>query len=82
MEAERVAHEKEEQQKTLRLKRIKDQFKEPTSQWELDKNEIHNLAAKEKAKEAAIVAKEKAKEAAIVTKDDDEVEETAKVPDT
>ena len=71
MEAERVAHEKEEQQRTLRLKRIKDQFKEPTSQWEKDKNEIQNLAAKDKAKEASTEAK-----------DDDEVEETAKVPDT
>jgi mannan polymerase II complex ANP1 subunit len=59
MEQERIAHEKEEKQRVARLKKIKDQFKEPTSQWEKDKSEIQNLAAKEKVREAAL-AKAKA----------------------
>lgn len=48
MEKERVAHEAEEKEKTERMKKIKDQFADPNSQWEKDKTDIQNEALKEK----------------------------------
>jgi len=51
MEQERIAHENEEQERVERMKKIKDQFADPNSQWEKDKTDIQNEAMKEKAKE-------------------------------
>ncbi len=58
MEQERLAREKEEKERTERMKKIKDQFADPNSQWEKDKTDIQNEALKEKK------AQEKAAEAA------------------
>lgn len=55
MEAERVEREKEEQERVKRLQKIKNQFNNPNSQWEKDKNEVHNLALKEKQEGAPVV---------------------------
>ncbi|KAI9679247.1 MAG: Mannan polymerase II complex anp1 subunit [Caeruleum heppii] len=51
MELERVAREQEEQQRIERTKKLKEQFNDAASQWEKDKNDVHNLAEKDKAKE-------------------------------
>jgi mannan polymerase II complex ANP1 subunit len=48
MEEERKAREKEEQDKADRMKKIKDQFADPNSQWEKDKTDIQNEALREK----------------------------------
>lgn len=58
MEQERLAHEKEENEKAERMKKLKDQFADPNSQWEKDKTDIQNQAVKEKEQKEAI---EKAK---------------------
>lgn len=56
MEQERLAHEKEEKERAERMKKIKDQFADPNSQWEKDKTDIQNEAMKEKAKEEKAAA--------------------------
>jgi mannan polymerase II complex ANP1 subunit len=60
MEEERKAQEAEELQRQERMQKIKDQFADPNSQWEKDKNDIQNEAMREKNEkermEAAIVA--------------------------
>jgi mannan polymerase II complex ANP1 subunit len=50
MEKERIAHEEEEKERAERMKKIKEQFTDPNSQWEKDKTDIQNEAMKEKAK--------------------------------
>lgn len=51
MEQERIARENEEKERAERMKKIKEQFTDPNSQWEKDKTDIQNLAMQEKAKE-------------------------------
>jgi mannan polymerase II complex ANP1 subunit len=53
MEQERIARENEEKEKAERMKKIKDQFVDPNTQWEKDKSDIQKMA--EKAKEAQVV---------------------------
>lgn len=84
MEEERKAREKEEQDKVERMKKIKDQFVDPNSQWEKDKTDIQNAVMKEKKenerKEAA--AAEETKKPAATEKAEATAEakvETAKV---
>jgi mannan polymerase II complex ANP1 subunit len=48
MEKERIARENEEKERADRMKKIKDQFDDPNSQWEKDKTDIQNEALKEK----------------------------------
>ncbi|TQS35345.1 hypothetical protein Golomagni_04236 [Golovinomyces magnicellulatus] len=50
LEQERKAHEKLEEEKALRLKKIKETFADPNSQWEKDKMDIQDLAKQEKEK--------------------------------
>jgi len=74
MEKERVAHEAEEKERADRMKKIKDQFADPNSQWEKDKTDIQNEALKEKkekekAEAAAAEATSKA-EPAVAAKPD------------
>ncbi|KAF8861849.1 mannan polymerase 2 complex anp1 subunit [Acephala macrosclerotiorum] len=58
MEQERIARENEEKERAERMKKIKDQFADPNSQWEKDKTDIQNEAMKEKKeKEQAEAAK-------------------------
>ncbi|KAL9122699.1 MAG: hypothetical protein Q9187_000755 [Circinaria calcarea] len=47
MEQERQNREKEEKERADRMKKIKDEFNEPNNQWEKDKTELQNIAAKE-----------------------------------
>jgi mannan polymerase II complex ANP1 subunit len=51
MEQERIARENEEKERAERMKKIKEQFTDPNSQWEKDKSDIQNIAMLEKAKE-------------------------------
>lgn len=51
MEQERIARENEEKERAEKMKKIKDQFSDPNSQWEKDKTDIQNEALKEKARE-------------------------------
>jgi mannan polymerase II complex ANP1 subunit len=51
MEQERLARESEEKERAERMKKIKEQFTDPNSQWEKDKSDIQNMAMQEKAKE-------------------------------
>ena len=78
MEQERLAREKEEQDRMERTKKIKDQFKDQTSQWEKDKNDIQDLALKEKAKE---LAKAKGLKAAKEAKEAEEAEAAQEMTD-
>lgn len=47
MEQERKNREKEEKERADRMKKIKDEFNEPNNQWEKDKSELQDIAAKE-----------------------------------
>lgn len=47
MEQERKAREKEEKERAERLKKVKEEFNDPNSQWEKDKNDIQSMALKE-----------------------------------
>ena len=47
MEQERKNREKEEKERADRMKKIKDEFNEPNTQWEKDKSELKDIAAKE-----------------------------------
>jgi mannan polymerase II complex ANP1 subunit len=58
MEAERVAHEREEKERLMRAEKIKEQFADPNGQWEKDKADIQNEAIKQKQSEEK-AAKEK-----------------------
>ena len=58
MEQERIARESEEMERAERMKKIKEQFTDPNSQWEKDKSDIQNIAMLEKAKEQAASAEE------------------------
>lgn len=51
MEQERIARENEEKERAERMKKIKEQFKDPNSEWEKDKADIQNMAMQEKTKE-------------------------------
>jgi mannan polymerase II complex ANP1 subunit len=51
MEQERLARESEEKERAERMKKIKEQFADPNSQWEKDKSDIQDMAMAEKAKE-------------------------------
>lgn len=64
MEKERIAHEEEEKERAERMKKIKEQFTDPNSQWEKDKTDIQNEAMREKAREKA-KAEAAAKEAEL-----------------
>lgn len=64
MENERKAREEEEKEKAERMKRIKEQFNDPNSQWEKDKADIQNIAMKEK-KEGEEGAKKREAEEAV-----------------
>lgn len=52
MEKERLAREKEEQEKVERARKLKEEFGDPNNQWEQDKTNIQNLAREDKEKEA------------------------------
>ena len=54
MEQERKQREKEEEERQDRMKKIKEEFNEPTSQWEKDKSELQDIAKKEEEKEKKI----------------------------
>ena len=58
MEQERLARESEEKERAERMKKIKEQFTDPNSQWEEDKTNINNMAMQEKAKEQFDVGEE------------------------
>ncbi len=58
MEQERIAREAEEKERAERMKKIKEQFTDPNSQWEKDKTDIQNIAAQEKAKEQSAPAED------------------------
>ena len=58
MEQERKARAKEEEERQDRLKKIKDEFTEPNSQWEKDKTELEGIAKKEEEKKKALVGDE------------------------
>ncbi len=58
MEQERLARESEELEKAERMKKIKEQFNDPNSQWEKDKTDIQNMAMLEKAKEQQAVGED------------------------
>jgi mannan polymerase II complex ANP1 subunit len=47
MEQERKAREKEEQDKTERQQKVKEQFKDTKAEWEQDGAAVHNLVQKE-----------------------------------
>jgi mannan polymerase II complex ANP1 subunit len=47
MERERLAREQEEREKAEKAEKIKSSFDDPTSQWEKDKTEVHNMASNE-----------------------------------
>jgi mannan polymerase II complex ANP1 subunit len=57
MEQERLAREYEEQERVDRLRKIKEQFNDPNSEWEKDKTEMQNIAMQDKAKEGQAEAK-------------------------
>jgi mannan polymerase II complex ANP1 subunit len=73
MEQERIALENEEKERAERMKKIKEQFTDPNSQWEKDKTDIQNMAMEEKTKEQA-AAGEESKDA---TGSSDQVREAA-----
>lgn len=50
LEQERLAREKVEKERVIRMKRIKETFADPNPQWESDKNSIQDIAKKEKEK--------------------------------
>lgn len=52
MEKERLAREKEEQEKAERARKLKEEFGDPNNQWEQDKTNMQNLAKQDKEKEA------------------------------
>lgn len=58
MEQERIARENEEKERAERMKKIKEQFTDPNTQWEKDKSDIQNIAMSEKAKEQAASAED------------------------
>ncbi len=47
MEQERIARETEEKERADRMKKIKEDFNDPNSQWEKDKNVIEGITKKE-----------------------------------
>ncbi|KAJ8060515.1 hypothetical protein OCU04_010836 [Sclerotinia nivalis] len=59
MEQERIARENEEKEKAERTKKMKDQFDDPSPQWEKDKNVIADEALKEKKEMEKAEAKAK-----------------------
>lgn len=69
MEKERKAREAEEKDRQERMKKIKDQFTDPNSQWEKDKNEIQQDVLDEKNKEEEEKPKEPKKISTPGTKD-------------
>jgi mannan polymerase II complex ANP1 subunit len=48
MEQERQARENEEKERAERMKKIKEQFADPNSEWENDKTDIQKIAMQEK----------------------------------
>lgn len=56
MERDRANIEAEEKAKADQMKKIKDQFADPNSQWEKDKVDIQNEAVKEKKSAEAAAA--------------------------
>src|SRR5277367_4725733 len=73
MEQERLAREDEEKERAERMKKIKEQFADPNSQWEKDKTDIQNMATQEKTKEQ-VAAGEESKDS---TGSSDQVREAA-----
>src|ERR1700760_4134914 len=68
MERERKAKEEKEREERERMERINEQFDNPQSQWDKDKNDIRNMAKDEalkgeKPKEQQEERKEERKEA-------------------
>lgn len=61
MEKERLQREAEEKEKAERAQRIKDEFKDPSAQWEKDGAAIHDMMQKEQKEKAQ---KEQVKEQA------------------
>ena len=47
MDQERENREKEEKERADRMKKLKEEFVEPNNQWEKDKTELQDIAAKE-----------------------------------
>jgi mannan polymerase II complex ANP1 subunit len=58
MEQERLARESEEKERAERMKKIKEQFTDPNSQWEKDKSDIQDMAMAEKTKEQVAVGED------------------------
>lgn len=63
MEQERLNREKEERERADRMKKIKEEFIDPNSQWEKDKKDIEGIsqmdeAQKRKEAEVASTVKE------------------------
>ena len=48
MEQERIAREKEEEEKRKKAQKIKEEFGETDSQWKKDKKDAHDLAAQQR----------------------------------
>ena len=75
MEQERLARENEEKERAERMKKIKEQYKDPNSQWEKDKTDIQNMAMQEKTKDQ--VAAEEDSQASSLGNSDQVREATA-----
>ena len=58
MEQERKNREQEEKDRADRMKKIKDEFNEPNNQWEKDKTELQDIAAKEEESKKKDVSSE------------------------
>lgn len=52
MEKERLAREKEEQEKAERARKLKEEFGDPNNQWEQDKTDMKKLAQQDDRKAA------------------------------
>jgi mannan polymerase II complex ANP1 subunit len=61
MEQERLAREKEEEEKADKAKKIKEQFGDANSQWEKDKTDMQNLVTQQKKKDTQETAQHTAK---------------------
>jgi mannan polymerase II complex ANP1 subunit len=65
MEQERLAREKEEEDKKAKVQKIKEEFGDAASQWEKDKADLSNLAVKQQREAAAKEAEKPKKPAAV-----------------
>ena len=53
MERERIAREKEEEEKKLKEQKIKEEFGDTNSQWQSDKQQLQDLASRQREDDAS-----------------------------